>query len=244
MSDAAANAGNSPPPANLLREQTVPFSRWRCAIARRLTQSVRTIPHFYVSLDADVTAALAWRSVLNEGRGLHITVTDLVAKAASLVLREFPRFNAHVGEDSIAIKPAVGLGIAVATKEGLLVPVIPEADRISLTVLSELSRKSRTAARKGRIVSTAVGTFTLSSLGMYGVRQFLPIINPPECGILAVGAAEPRVVPTPDGIAVRQVMTMTLGCDHRAVDGAEAAQFLSAVKSSLEGAADVLSPWV
>lgn len=230
-------------PAGTPCEQTIPFSRRRQAIARRLTLSAQTIPHFYLSLDVDMASAAAWRRTLNDERCLHITVTDLVAKVTALALRQFPRLNAHVGDDSITLKPNINLGIAVAADEGLLVPVIPNADRLGLVELSECSGRNSAAARKGRMTSAAIGTFTVSSLGMYGVKHFLPIINPPECAILAVGLAEPRVVPVLEGVAVRPVMTLTLACDHRAVDGAEAAQFLSAVKEGLEDAPSFLSEW-
>jgi len=225
-------------------DQVIPFSRRRAAIARRLTQSVQTIPHFYLSLDADVTAALTWRAACNDARGARITVTDLVAKVTALALRQFPRLNAHVGAEGITLKSGVHLGIAVAVEDGLLVPVIPEADRLSLAALSERSRRNAATAREGRLLAGPAGTFTLTSLGMHGVRQFLPIINPPECAILAVGAAEPRVRPAPEGVAVRQMMTLTLACDHRAVDGTEAAQFLGAVRAGLEGIPGSLTDWV
>ena len=225
-------------------DRVVPFSRRRAAIARRLTQSAQTIPHFYLSVDADVTAALDWRSAYNDARGTHVTVTDLVAKVTSLALRQFPRLNAHVGADAVTLKAGVHLGLAVATAEGLLVPVIPDADRLSLPALSERIRRSVTGAREGRLLAGPAGTFTLTSLGMYGVRLFLPLINPPECAILAVGVAEPQVVPAPEGVAVRQMMTLTLACDHRATDGAEAAQFLGTVKAELERIPDSLADWL
>lgn len=225
-------------------DQVIPFSRRRAAIARRLTQSVQTIPHFYLSLDADLTAALTWRGAFNHARSARITVTDLVAKVTALALRRFPRLNAHVSAEAITLQSGVHLGIAVAVEDGVLVPVIPEADRLSLAALSERSRRNAAAAREGRLPAGPAGTFTLTSLGMYGVRQFLPIINPPECAILALGAAEPRVMPAPEGVAVRQMMTLTLASDHRAADGAEAAQFLGAVKAALESIPDSLAGWV
>jgi pyruvate dehydrogenase E2 component (dihydrolipoamide acetyltransferase) len=225
-------------------DQVVPFSRRRAAIARRLTESAQTIPHFYLSVDADVTAALEWRGAYNEARGTHITVTDLVAKVTSLALRQYPRLNAHVSANSLTLKAGVHLGLAVATAEGLFVPVIADADRLSLPALSGRARHCVERARAGRLSAGPPGTFTLTSLGMYGVREFLPIINPPECAILAVGAAEPRVAPAPEGVVVRQMMALTLACDHRATDGAEAAQFLGLVKGDLQRIPDSLAEWL
>lgn len=226
------------------KDRVIPFSRRRAAIARRLIQSAQTIPHFYLSMDAGVTAALDWRSRYNSKRGTHITVTDVVAKVTSLALRQFPRLNAHVGADAVTLKAGVHLGVAVATDEGLLVPVIPDADQLSLPDLSERIRRSVAGAREGRLLAGPAGTFTLTSLGMYRVRSFLPLINPPECAILAAGVAEPRVVPAPEGVAVRQMMTLTLACDHRATDGAEAARFLETVKTELERIPDSLAGWL
>ncbi|MFO8006334.1 MAG: dihydrolipoamide acetyltransferase family protein [Candidatus Brocadiia bacterium] len=212
----------------------LPFGKVRRVAAQRLTRSVRTIPHFYVSADADLTETEQWRRAHNEAGGVHLTVTDLVIKAAALALREFERLNAHVSEDGLTVMERVNIGVAVATDDGLLVPVIPDADQKILDEISRFSKENAEAARRGALTSGATGSFTVSSLGMWGVREFLPIINPPECGILAAGAARERVVPTGDGIGVRLMMTLTLGCDHRAVDGAEAARFLGRVVECLE----------
>jgi pyruvate dehydrogenase E2 component (dihydrolipoyllysine-residue acetyltransferase) len=209
-----------------------------------MTQSASTIPHFYVSIDVDISEAEAWRRATNAQRGTHLTVTDVVTKGAAVTLRRFPRLNAHVGCDAITLKAEIHVGIAVAVDDGLLVPVIPGADQLSLSALSVLSRANAEAARGGRLTAGAVSTFTVTSLGKYGVRQFLPIINAPECAILAIGAVEPRVVPLPEGPAVRQVVTLTLACDHRAVDGAEAAEFLAALRSALEAAPATLTLWM
>jgi len=209
-----------------------------------MTQSASTIPHFYASMEVDVSRAEAWRRATNAQRGIHLTVTDVVAKTVAVSLRQFPRLNAHVGQEAITLKPRVHLGIAVAVDDGLLVPVIPDADELSLPALSARNRRNAESARQGRVTAGAVGTFTVTSLGRYGVRQFLPLINPPECAILAIGAVEPRVVASREGPAVRQMVTLTLACDHRAVDGVEAAQFLAAVRAALEGAPGVLEAWM
>lgn len=215
-------------------DREVPFGKARRRIAERLTGSARNIPHFYLSTDVDVTEAQAWRRRRNAAGEVHLTVTDLVIRAAAVTLRGYERLNAHVAEDRLTVKADVNVGVAVATEGGLLVPVIPLADRKSVEQISELSRRNAEAARRGALRSDADGSFTVSSLGMFGIREFLPIINPPECAILAVGAAEERVVPFEGGTAVREIMTLTLGCDHRAVDGTYAARFVKNLKNRLE----------
>lgn len=229
---AAGEGGRTP-------ERVVPFGRMRRRIADRLVESSRDIPHFYLSVDVDMTDALLMRKEANDTGAIKVTVTDLLIKACATALREFDGMNAHVGDDGLVLKPAVNVGVAVGTDEGLLVPVIPDADVKTLVEISGLSRSCAEAARRGRLRGGAGGTFTVSSLGMYGVREFLPIINPPECGILAVGAVERRVVPCGDDIVVRDMMTIVLAADHRAIDGAYAAGFLSRVKSCLEDAGEL-----
>jgi pyruvate dehydrogenase E2 component (dihydrolipoamide acetyltransferase) len=207
----------------------LPFGKMRKRIAERLSLSARSIPHFYLSMDVDVTDAQAWRRSFNDERSEHVTVTDLLIRAAALALREFERLNAHGEDDRLIVRKEVNVGVAVAVEDGLLVPVVPEADKKTLIELSRLSKQNAEAARRGVMRSAAVGTFTVSSLGMDGVGWFLPLINPPECAILAAGAVQHRVVPVGADVAVREIMTLTLGCDHRAVDGRYAAAFLNRV---------------
>jgi len=211
------------------------FSRMRRRIADRLCESARTVPHFYLSVDVDVTDALAWRKEQNQRRGTRLTVTDMVVRACAGALSEFARMNSHVASDRLLLKAEVNVGVAVATGEGLLVAVIPGADRLTLDRTAEASRRGAEAARRGALREAAECTFTVTSLGMYGVREFFPIIDPPQCGILAVGAAEKRPVALGGEVAVRDMMTLVLGCDHRGVDGAYAAAFLNRIKEHLEG---------
>lgn len=215
-------------------ETVLPFGKMRRRMAERLTLSAQTIPHFYLSVDVDMTEAQQWRLAFNGEHGEQVTVTDMVIKASALSLAEFERINVHVEADRLILKRDVNVGVAVAMDDGLLVPVIAEADRKGLVEVSRISRKNAETARRGAISSQAVGTFTISSLGMCAVSRFLPIINPPECAILAVSSVEQRVVHVAGGIAVRDMMTLTLGCDHRAVDGAYAAGFLNRIKGHLE----------
>jgi pyruvate dehydrogenase E2 component (dihydrolipoamide acetyltransferase) len=215
-------------------EPVLPFTKVRRRIAERLSRSAREIPHFYAGMDVDMTAAQQWRRGRNAGGEGHVTVTDLVIRATALALREFQRMNAHVRADGIELKRRVHIGVAVATEAGLLVPVVPDAHEKTLSELSRVSRENAEAARRGVLRAEVGASFTVTSLGMFGVREFLPIINPPECGILAVGAVERRAVPVGAGVGVREMMALVLGCDHRAVDGSYAARFLAAVKGRLE----------
>ncbi|GAG19970.1 unnamed protein product, partial [marine sediment metagenome] len=167
-------------------------------------------------------------------------VTDMIVKAVARSLRSYPKLNAHVSADGINVKADVNVGIAVAVDDGLLVPVIGQADTRSLTEVSTVAKKNADDARRGMVNPEPIGTFTVTSLGMYGVRQFAAMINPPECAILAIGSAEPRVVPVQGGIGVRRMMTVTLACDHRAADGADAAGLLNGIREMLESPADAL----
>ena len=215
-------------------DKVVPFSKMRKRIAQSLSLSKKTIPHSYLFVDVDMSEALAWRKAAGEKQGIKITITDMVIKACAVALREFEKMNAYVEPDRIVIKKAINVGVAIALDEGILVGVIPNADSKSIGEISQVSRKNAEAARRGTISASAPATFTVSSLGPYGVRAFLPIINPPECGILAVGTMEKRVVPLENQMGVRDVMTLALASDHRAVDGTYAAQFLKRIKNYLE----------
>jgi pyruvate dehydrogenase E2 component (dihydrolipoamide acetyltransferase) len=232
---APATAAGAAPEGLPAAELAVPFDRMRRVIAERLTQSVRTIPQFTVSADLDCTRAQAWRAAANAGRPRdeRLSIGDLLAVAVARALVAFPRLNSHVADDRIVIKPAVNLGLAVATSAGgLLVPVLAGVERMGVEDVARGTRALVAAARAGRMASGAAATCTISNLGGLGVSRFTAIISPPECAILAVGAAVDRVVAIrgDDGqaaIAVRSMMTVTLTCDHRAVDGAYAAGFLA-----------------
>ena len=215
-------------------DEVVPFGKVRKRMAERLTHSKQNIPHFYLLADVDMTDAVAWRKEFNERQGTHITITDLIIRATGAALQQHRRLNGHVEEDKIVLKKQINIGVAVAVEEGLLVPVIAEADKKSLQEVSELAHKNAASARRGLMASKCEGTFTITSLGMYDVREFVPIINPPECAILAVGAIQRRVVVVSGGTGVREVMALTLACDHRAVDGADAAGLLKDIKENLQ----------
>ncbi len=208
-------------------DTVVPFTRMRQVIADRLSLSKSTIPHFYLFQDIDVEDALAWRELFNARNASKVTVTDMVVWAAAATLREVPKINAHVGKDRLVMVKRISVGIATASEDGLLVPVVRDADGKDLQSLSAEIKQLADEARRGKIDPNVKGSFTVTSLGMFGTQSFLPIINPPEAAILAVGAAEPRPVAVGNLVGVHRVMTVTLACDHRAVNGAEAARFLS-----------------
>ncbi|MDK1031365.1 MAG: dihydrolipoamide acetyltransferase family protein [Planctomycetia bacterium] len=215
-------------------DEVVQFSKMRRRIADRLTLSKQSIPHFYLLTDVDMSEALRWRTEYNEKHGCHVTVNDMIVKAAAGALAEFPRMNAHVEADRVIVKKAVNIGVAVSVEDGLLVPVIANASVKGLQEISIVSRSHADDARRGIVDTRVVGTFTISNLGRSPVFQFVPIINPPECAILGVGSIQKKVVPAEAGTALRDIMTLCLACDHRAVDGAYAGRFLGSIKHCLE----------
>ncbi|HSV14740.1 MAG TPA: dihydrolipoamide acetyltransferase family protein, partial [Tepidisphaeraceae bacterium] len=223
--------------------EKIPLTKMRAAIATALQRSKQNVPHFYVSTDVDVEELTTLRARLNkklEPQGLKISVNDFVSKATAAALRRHPALNAHFTGDAITRFGDVHLGIAVAIPDGLIVPVIKSADQMGLVELqqrtAELAKKAKAQKLKGDEMKGA--TFTISNLGMYGVKEFSAIINPPESAILAIGGtAWQPVVKDVNGskeIVPGQVMNLTLSCDHRVVDGATGAKFLQELKAILE----------
>ncbi len=215
-------------------DQVVLFNKARKRTAERLSFSKLTIPHYYLFSDVDVSTILNWRKTTNSKLGIKISINDIIIKSVAEALKKFPEMNSWVDDEKILIKPEINIGVAVSTPAGLLVPVIPDADRLNLTEINKQSQKNAESARQGLINTSKPGTFTVSNLGMYGIDRFLPIINPPECAILSVGAVEKKVVPKNDDIVIIDSMTLGLACDHRAVDGAKASEFLSYLKEIME----------
>ena len=215
----------------------VPPSRMRRVIGERMTLSKQTAPHFYLNMDVDMAGVEARRSALKQQAAAPVpSINDFILRAVAQALAESPSMNAAWTDAGIERFSEVNLGVAVAVEDGLVVPVIRHADGLGL---DELARRSSELAaqaqeRKLKPADYQGGTFTVSNLGMFGVDSFTAIINPPQCGILAVGRVAPRVVPRDGDIAVRPMMTMTLSADHRVVDGAIGARFLQRVKQRLE----------
>ncbi len=218
--------------------EIVPHTNMRKTIARRLSESKRTVPHFYLTVDCGIDRLLAARRKFAErgGAGRGISVNDFVIRAAALALRETPDANASWSDDGIVRYGSVDVSVAVATGGGLIAPVVRNADRKGLGEISAEMKDLAARARSGglRPEEYRGGTFTISNLGMFGVREFSAIVNPPQAAILAVGAGEPRPVVRDGALDVATVMTCTLSCDHRVVDGAVGARLLAAFKGFVE----------
>ena len=220
----------------------VPNSSIRKVIARRLAESKATIPHFYVSSDVEIDALLKIRADLNarspkDGPGaFKLSVNDLVIKATAVTLRRFPNVNAMWTEDAILQLHDVDISVAVSIPDGLITPIVKNADIKGLAAISTEMKDLAARAKTGKLKPEEFqgGGFSISNMGMYGVRDFAAIINPPQAGILAVSAGEQRPVVKNGALAIATVMTLTLSVDHRVIDGALAAEFLQALKRNIE----------
>jgi len=216
-----------------------PVSRMRRTISRRMTESKQQAPHFYVTVEVDMEAAMALRSQMNDlvPEDERLSVNDLIVKAAAIGLRQFPRLNASLAGDKIHIHNRVNIGVAVARDNGLITTVIKDCDTKQLAHIAREARELIGRARRGRMQAEDMvgGTFTISNLGMFGVEDFVAIINPPQAAILAVGAVKQVPVVDQDGqLAAGTRMKMTISADHRVTDGVEAASFLQSVQAALE----------
>jgi pyruvate dehydrogenase E2 component (dihydrolipoamide acetyltransferase) len=214
------------------------LSRIRQTIARRMAESKRVAPHFYVTSDIHMTEALKLRQSLNalvDERG-KISVTDMLVKAAARTLQEFPEANASFAEGRLRVYHRINIGVAVALDQGLVTPVIPDCDKKPLSQIAQEAKEVVERARTGRLRPDDLtpGTFTISNLGMFDVEEFAAIINPPEAAVLAVGSVVPRPVVVDGEVKVADRMKVTLSADHRVLDGAVAARFLQRFKLFLE----------
>lgn len=221
----------------------IPHTGMRRAIARRLTESKTTVPHFYLVAHCRVDALLALRRQINEAGVDKVSVNDLVVKAVAAALREVPEANAIWTPDATRQFSSVDIAVAVSVDGGLLTPVVRGVERMPLSELSATIRDLADRARAGRIKQHELegGSFSVSNLGMYGTSEFSAILNPPHAGILAVGAAEKRpIVGSDDSLEVATMMTVTLSADHRVLDGALAAQWLAAFQRRIENPVSIL----
>jgi pyruvate dehydrogenase E2 component (dihydrolipoamide acetyltransferase) len=219
-------------------KEVVPLSAMRRIIGERMAQSKQTAPHFYLSVDVDMTEVNRQRAEWKgQGAAIVPSINDFIVHACARGLKSFPALNSTLTERGVELFSDIHIGIAVAIEEGLVVPVIRNADRLNLKELASQSRDLAERAQRKKLfpLDYEGGTFTVSNLGTFGVDHFVAIINPPQCAILAVGQVARRVVAFGEGIAVRPMMTMTLSADHRIADGAIAARFLREVKRLLEG---------
>ncbi len=219
----------------------VPHTTMRKVIAKRLTEAKRAIPHFYLTADCRVDKLLEMRKVINakapEGEGAYkLSLNDFVVKAVALALKEVPEANASWDDDAVRFYNSADIAIAVATPGGLITPVVRAAEDKGFVEISSEIKNLAARAREGKLAPEEYqgGGFTVSNLGMYGIKAFSAIINPPQSCILAVGAAERRPAITDDTLGIATVMTCTLSVDHRSVDGEVAANFLAAFKDYVE----------
>jgi pyruvate dehydrogenase E2 component (dihydrolipoamide acetyltransferase) len=230
-------------PVSLTEEGVVevPLTAMRRTIARRLSQSMQTAPHYYVTSVIDTEKLAALRQQINEYTAtdpvpVKVSFNDLIVKAVAKALVRIPQVNASFAEDRLLLKRQVHIGVAVALEQGLIVPVLRDADKRGILDIARETRRLAEAAREGKLrpEDFSGGTFTISNLGMYGVESFTAVINPPESAILAVGSITPTPAVVDGQVVVRNRMKVTLSSDHRAIDGALAARFLQEVKRLLE----------
>ncbi len=220
----------------------VPHTTIRRVIARRLTEAKQTVPHFYVSTDIEIDALLKLRADLNargakDGPGdFKLSVNDMIIKAAAITLRRMPKVNAAWTDDGVALFDDVDISVAVSIPDGLITPIVRQADRKGVVAISAEMKDLAARAKSGKLKPEEFqgGGFSISNLGMYGVSDFAAIINPPQAGILAVAAGGPRAVVKDGALAIASVMTCTLSVDHRVVDGALGAEWLAEFKRVVE----------
>src|SRR5512143_76305 len=246
---AAIAAGSAPAapgvPAGPAPGATVPLNRMRKTIARRMAESKTTAPHFYVTIEINMEDAMKMREQLNSvaPEGERISVSDMVVAAAARTLVRFPALNASYREDNLEMHPQVNIGIAVALEDGLIPPVLRDADKKPLKRIAAESRALADRARTNKLRSDDLGggTFTVSNLGMFDVDEFIAIINPPEAAILAVGAVTRRPVAAAGEVRIASLMKTTLSVDHRVADGAQAGRFMQEFKKLLENPVTLLT---
>ncbi|KAF9182943.1 pyruvate dehydrogenase complex dihydrolipoamide acetyltransferase component (E2) [Haplosporangium sp. Z 27] len=217
----------------------IPLSNMRKIIAQRLSESKQSIPHYYVTVEMEMDKVLKLREVLNKASEdkYKLSVNDFIVKASALALKDVPEANSSWMNDSIRQYHSADICVATSTPTGLITPIVASAETKGLATISNQVKDLATRARAGKLAPQEYqgGTFTISNMGMYGVKHFTAIINPPQSCILAVGASEKRVVPAEDGeFRTANVMAVTLSSDHRTVDGAVAATFLKAFKGYIE----------
>ena len=234
----AAPAVNTVSLSSSAEERFVPHSAMRRTIAQRLSESKQTAPHFYLTVDCEIDQLLAARKTMNAAapEGVKISVNDMIVRAAAHALMKVPDVNGSYEEDGCRYYADADICIAVALDGGLVTPVIPAAQNRGLADISQISKELARQARDGSLPPEAYqgGTFTISNLGMFGIREFAAVINPPQGAILAVGAGEQRPVVKEGALAVATVMSVTLSADHRIVDGALGAKWLQTFKEIIE----------
>jgi pyruvate dehydrogenase E2 component (dihydrolipoamide acetyltransferase) len=235
VAPAARTAGPDDGPES----EKIPLTQMRKTIAKRLVQSIGPVPHFFLTIDVDMSKAVAARERINrdlEREGVKISYNDIVLKATAMALARHPECNAHWGGDHVVRFHRVHLGVAVAIEDGLITPVIRDADRKGMAAISAEVRELAGRAREKKLKPDEYtgATFSVSNLGMFGIEAFTAVINPPEAGILAVGAMEERPVIVDGELEVQPRMKITMSCDHRVIDGAQGSRFLQTLRRILE----------
>ncbi|MBX3501047.1 MAG: pyruvate dehydrogenase complex dihydrolipoamide acetyltransferase [Alphaproteobacteria bacterium] len=224
----------------------IPHTSIRKVIARRMSESKQTVPHFYLTVDYEIDALLEARKALNalaeKSKGAKVSVNDMVIKACAMALRDHPDVNASWSEEAMIQYNTVDIAVAVATDRGLVTPIVRNADLKGLGRIAADMKDLASRAREGKLKLDEFqgGGFTISNLGMYGIKDFLAIINPPQAAILAVGAGEERVVVRDGQMVIRNIMSCSLSVDHRVVDGALGSVFLQTLRSYIEQPATML----
>ena len=234
----AAPVRAAPVPGELYTDhEVIPHTNMRKVIARRLTEAKQTVPHFYLTIDCEIDALLVLRKDLNDrSDDYRLSVNDFVVRAAALALRQVPAANASWTDAALLRYLHADVAVAVAIEGGLITPIVRQADAKGLAAISNEMKEMAGRARKGKLMPEEYqgGTFSVSNLGMYGIREFSAVINPPHGAILAVGAGEQRPVVKDGALAIATVMSCTLSCDHRVVDGVIGAEFLAAFKGLIQ----------
>ncbi|GFZ86375.1 dihydrolipoyllysine-residue acetyltransferase component of pyruvate dehydrogenase complex [Rickettsiales bacterium] len=218
------------------------ISKMRKAIAKRLLESTQNIPHFYLTIDCEIDSLLKLKSAINENGEHKITVNDLIIKAAALSIARLPEMNCSWGEEQIMQNNAIDISFAVAIEDGLITPIVKNADQKSISQISSEIKHLASKAQENKLTPEEFegGSFTVSNLGMYGIKSFIAIINPPQSAILAIGKGEKRPVARGEKIEVAMLMTATLSCDHRIIDGAIGANFMKIFKEYIENPVSML----
>ena len=223
--------------------RTIETSRLWQVMAKRMSESWRNIPHFYLKRDVIVNQLIDWRARLKQKSDISVTYTDILVKICAEALKKHERLNAWYQDESIIANDTINIGLAIAVDEGLLVPVIHSADKLSVTEIAKHRNELVHRAHHNKLQPSdmTAGTFTISNLGMLGINEFSAIVNPPQVAILAVGNIQQELQVIEDEIVQNQIMTLTLSCDHRAVDGARGAQFLQTLAEYMEDPLMMLS---
>ncbi|MGH7605729.1 MAG: dihydrolipoamide acetyltransferase family protein, partial [Gemmatimonadales bacterium] len=238
VSHPAPVAPRAAPAAPAAPYEDVPLTQIRKTIAKRLATSLGPVPHFFLTSEADMERAAEAREALNAqlGEGARVSFNDIIIKAVALALARHPACNAWFQDDHIRYWNTVHIGMAVAVEDGLITPVIRDADAKSLTTIGAEARELADKARRRRLTPEEYtgATFSVSNLGMFDIDEFTAVINPPEAGIVAVGSIVPKPVAHAGAVAVRRRLRLTMSCDHRVIDGATGAAFLKTLKHMLE----------